>query len=219
VANLLIFGKLKKIIQRFAFSKKQGKLKILIPDIRKYHEINGFRIKSVDLFELLVLKAIAGIFLMRSSIGVQFLSFLLIVSLVGCESAKQDVQDLVDDSLDKALNAPNTDYINPDRLADTKEEALRQAHGFKQAAPAGIPVKAAPAGSSFNGTLVIVNRDKDFAVVDFSEGPVPAVGTELSVHRGTRAVGSIKITDPIKGPLASADIVNGVLVSGDIVLK
>jgi hypothetical protein len=157
---------------------------------------------------------------MKLSTGVLFFGLSFTLLMVGCESTTRDAQILAEDSFDKALNTPNTEYIDPDRLADNKEDALRQAQSMpRETAPAVTSTKGASPGSTYNGTIMLVNPNKNFAVIDFGTGSVPPGGTELSVYRGGRMIGAIKITEPVKAPLASADIVNGTLASGDLVLK
>lgn len=156
---------------------------------------------------------------MKLFAGILFFSLSLF--LVGCKSTARDTQDLVEDTLDRALNAPNTDYIDPNRLADTKEDAIRQVESVpREKTPSVAPVVKGPSiWSGCNGVVMLVNPNKNFAVIDFGTSTVPSVGAGLSIFRGGRMVGSVKITEPIKAPLASADIVNGTLASGDLALK
>ncbi len=69
----------------------------------------------------------------------------------------------------------------------------------------------------FEGKVVLVNQAKKFLIVDFREAKVPPVRSELGVYRGGVFVGSLRITEPVKPPLASADILSGTLRRGDVV--
>lgn len=72
-----------------------------------------------------------------------------------------------------------------------------------------------PANLSFEGTIVLLNLQKGFVIVDFADGKIPPPRSELGVYRGGTFVGSVRITPPIKPPHASADILNGSLRRGD----
>jgi hypothetical protein len=125
----------------------------------------------------------------------------------GCTST-EEVRTVVDDAMDEALNAKNTTFVNPDRLVDTKESTKTSRRSEKGETVIGSPV--AP-------TIDIINTQKKFVVVNFQKEKIPAVGTELGVFRGEVKVGAIRITLPIKAPMASADIVSGDLQRGDVV--
>jgi hypothetical protein len=56
---------------------------------------------------------------------------------------------------------------------------------------------------------VSVDKDYRFVVIDFKNQPVPALGTELTVYRGKNLVGRVRLTDPTRGALATADILEG----------
>ncbi len=69
----------------------------------------------------------------------------------------------------------------------------------------------------FVGRVVLLNTKKGFVVVDFHGSRVPPVQSELGVYRDGVFVGSLRITDPVKPPLASADVLTGTLRRGDVV--
>ncbi len=67
------------------------------------------------------------------------------------------------------------------------------------------------------GFVSTVNVVENFAVVNFSSSVMPRAGDELKVYRAGRPVGSVKITEPLRPPLATADILTGELQRGDAV--
>ena len=71
--------------------------------------------------------------------------------------------------------------------------------------------------SPFAGTVLLINLKKKFVVVDFSKAQMPPVKSELGVYRDGQFIGSVRITEPTKAPLATADIVQGVVRKGDSV--
>jgi hypothetical protein len=81
-----------------------------------------------------------------------------------------------------------------------------------QAPATQIPVKS-PASL---GEIQTVNLSQKFVVVQFKkEDSIPPVGSKLGVYRSDTFIGSIELTQPIKPPYASADIVSGKIQSGD----
>ncbi len=80
------------------------------------------------------------------------------------------------------------------------------------------PIAAkAPAESPFTGTVVLLPPQKKFVIVDFRSGDIPPVRSELGVYREGIFVGSVRISEPVKPPLASADVLTGALQRGDVV--
>ncbi len=67
------------------------------------------------------------------------------------------------------------------------------------------------------GFISTVNVVEGFVVVNFSSSVMPRVGDELKVYRAGRPIGSVKITQPLRAPLATADILTGELQRGDAV--
>ncbi len=88
-------------------------------------------------------------------------------------------------------------------------------------APAGTP--AAPAGARLEPSatetggarVASVNTELRFAVVDFAAQPMPPVGTRVNIYRGDKRVGTVRITEPVHAPLATADVVDGEVRVGD----
>ena len=65
------------------------------------------------------------------------------------------------------------------------------------------------------GKIASVNSELGFVVVDFASQTMPALGTRLNVYRGDKRVGTVRITEPVRAPLATADIVEGEVRVGD----
>jgi hypothetical protein len=65
------------------------------------------------------------------------------------------------------------------------------------------------------GKIASVNSELGFVVVDFASQAMPTLGTRLNVYRGGKRVGVVRITEPARAPLATADIVEGVMRAGD----
>ncbi|HUI08507.1 MAG TPA: hypothetical protein VL486_16010 [Verrucomicrobiae bacterium] len=80
------------------------------------------------------------------------------------------------------------------------------------------PVRAAPPPSQFGpapAKVVLVNPGYQFVVIDFSSRVMPPVGTRLNVYRGDKNVGAVRITEPMRARLATADILQGDVRVGD----
>jgi hypothetical protein len=60
-----------------------------------------------------------------------------------------------------------------------------------------------------------VNAQHKFIVIDFTSHAMPLVGTELTVYRDGQRVGAVRITEPVRAPFATADIIEGELQVGD----
>jgi len=75
--------------------------------------------------------------------------------------------------------------------------------------PPPSPLAAAPA------KLLVVNTEHQFVVLDFSGRLVPPLGTRLTVSREGKPVGVVRVTGPVRGWTAVADILEGELRVGD----
>jgi hypothetical protein len=90
--------------------------------------------------------------------------------------------------------------------------------GSGATAPAGTPAGAQlEPSSSQTGVAKVasVNTELGFVVVDFAAQPMPPVGTRVNVYRGDKRVGTVRITEPVHAPLATADVVDGDVRVGD----
>jgi hypothetical protein len=88
----------------------------------------------------------------------------------------------------------------------------------KRTSPAPANVHLEPAPQELGATtpkVVSVNGEQKFAVVDFGSQSVPEAGTLLNIYRGGKRVGAVRITQPIRAPLATADVVEGAARLGD----
>lgn len=63
--------------------------------------------------------------------------------------------------------------------------------------------------------IVSVNPEHGFVVIDFATRPLPAVGTRCNVYHGEKRVGAVRITEPERPPLVTADILEGQARMGD----
>jgi hypothetical protein len=63
--------------------------------------------------------------------------------------------------------------------------------------------------------IALVNSELQFVVIDFSSRVMPPVGTRLNVYRGDKNIGVVRITEPVRARLATADIVEGEIRVGD----
>ncbi len=67
------------------------------------------------------------------------------------------------------------------------------------------------------GHIALIDISKNFVIIDFQNGKMPSLNSELGVYRDHRSVGRIRITKPVNPPMASADILKGTLSRGDFV--
>jgi hypothetical protein len=60
-----------------------------------------------------------------------------------------------------------------------------------------------------------INDQLRFVVIDFSDRVMPPVGTVVTIYRGDKRIGAVKITEPVRANFATADIMEGSLQVGD----
>ncbi|MCG3147402.1 MAG: hypothetical protein PCFJNLEI_00842 [Verrucomicrobiae bacterium] len=78
------------------------------------------------------------------------------------------------------------------------------------------PLAPAPAKAGIPGAKIIrLHLPHQFVVLDFTARPMPRVGTKLPVYRGHERIGEVQLTEPVRGNLATADILSGDLRLGD----
>jgi hypothetical protein len=63
--------------------------------------------------------------------------------------------------------------------------------------------------------IVSANPEHKFVVVDFTSQVMPEAGTLLNAYRGGKRIGAVRITEPVRAPFATADVVEGDLRVGD----
>ena len=71
--------------------------------------------------------------------------------------------------------------------------------------------------NSVRGEVQVINPQKKFVIIEFKNKNIPSIGSKLGVYRLDTFVGSLQLTQPIKTPFASADIITGNVQLGDIV--
>ncbi|HVM59434.1 MAG TPA: hypothetical protein VMV72_01075 [Verrucomicrobiae bacterium] len=82
------------------------------------------------------------------------------------------------------------------------------------AAPAGARLEPT-APDTGAATVASVNSELGFVVVDFASQTLPPLGTRVNIYRGDKRVAIVRITEPVRAPLATADIVEGEVRVGD----
>jgi hypothetical protein len=60
-----------------------------------------------------------------------------------------------------------------------------------------------------------VDPQYKFVVIDFTSRVMSAVGTELTVYREGKRVGTVRVTEPVRAQFATADVVDGDVQVGD----
>jgi hypothetical protein len=97
--------------------------------------------------------------------------------------------------------------------------------GFMTTAPARVTAQPQPINQHREPTLaplgppagriVSLNPEQNFVVIDFTSHMMPAVGTRVTIYRNGKQVGAVRITEPVRAQLATADIVEGEVHVGD----
>lgn len=137
----------------------------------------------------------------------------------GLQSANESLQRELTDLRGQLKLAPvSSPTFNLDTTAAADKGVM---NAVIKAVPSDASVPADPtldaAANNFSGSVVLLNPKENFVIVNFQPGSVPPLRSELGVYRENVFVGSVRITDPIKPPLASADILSGSIQRGDVV--
>jgi len=69
------------------------------------------------------------------------------------------------------------------------------------------------------GTILLVNEDERFALVDFGNGDVPDQGTALKVFGDGTETAVLAVGEVRHRPFVAADIVKGMPRKGDVVFR
>ncbi|MDD2706648.1 MAG: hypothetical protein PHV34_01460 [Verrucomicrobiae bacterium] len=127
----------------------------------------------------------------------------------------------------EAKNEEKTEETKaPARIDEAKKESQEKEEPAKTESTAAaaksegsvvVTTSEAASKSPFHGKVALVNLQKKFVVVNFQGSEIPPLRSELGVYRDGIFIGSLRITDPIKPPLATADVVTGTLRRGDVV--
>ncbi len=80
--------------------------------------------------------------------------------------------------------------------------------------PPPPPAEPTPAGPA-PARVTRVNAEFRFVVIDFGPRELPSAGARLDVYRAGQRVGSVRITEWIRGHFAIGDIVDGDVQAGD----
>jgi hypothetical protein len=72
-----------------------------------------------------------------------------------------------------------------------------------------------PQLGSAGARIASLNPEYGFVVIDFKSRTLPAVGTRVTIYRNGKRVGVVRITEPVRAQLATADIVEGDMHVGD----
>ena len=82
--------------------------------------------------------------------------------------------------------------------------------------PSGAYLEPTPAElGAVPARIVSVNSEHSFVVIDFGSQVVPAAGTQVNVYRGDKRAGAVRITEPVRAPFATADVLEGQVRVGD----
>ena len=82
--------------------------------------------------------------------------------------------------------------------------------------PADLDVGRSPAPlGPATARIVSVNSEHEFVVIEFTSLTMPALGTSMTIYRNGKPVGAVRITEPARAPLATADILEGEAHVGD----
>jgi hypothetical protein len=57
--------------------------------------------------------------------------------------------------------------------------------------------------------IVAVNAEHRFVVIDYRSRSLPPIGAQLGVHRGGTRVGTLRVSEPSRSRLGTADILEG----------
>jgi len=88
----------------------------------------------------------------------------------------------------------------------------------KRTSPVPTNTHAQPAPQELGITvprIVSVNAEQKFAVVDFASQSIPEAGTIMNVYRSGKRSAAVRITQPVRAPYATADVVEGDVRLGD----
>jgi hypothetical protein len=94
-------------------------------------------------------------------------------------------------------------------------------HKFRQKEHAVEQVKAAPKPKLVQsiGTIVLVNTEGGFVLIDNGTRPSPTMGTTAQSRSADGSAADLRITEIRKRPFAIADIIRGVPKKGDEVFQ
>ncbi len=76
---------------------------------------------------------------------------------------------------------------------------------------------AAPVPSKLAAKVVMVKAEPEyrFVVIEFSSPEIPSAGSQLTTYRGKERTATVKVTEPVRPPHVTADILDGQPRVGD----
>jgi len=81
-------------------------------------------------------------------------------------------------------------------------------------APSQVKPPARPPGQPLAKVVMVKTEDK-FVILEFASSEVPAPGSQLTLYRGKERVAAVKVTEPMRPPFITADILEGKPERGD----
>jgi len=63
--------------------------------------------------------------------------------------------------------------------------------------------------------VVMVKTDEKFVILEFTSNEFPAPGSQLTLYRGKDRIATVKVTEPMRPPFITADILDGKPGRGD----
>lgn len=85
----------------------------------------------------------------------------------------------------------------------------------KPAEPKVVQPLPPPAKTAAKVVMVKAEPEYRFVVIEFATTEIPSAGSLLTLYRGKDRVGSVKVTEPVRPPHVTADIVDGQPRVGD----
>lgn len=85
----------------------------------------------------------------------------------------------------------------------------------KPAEPKQVVPLPPPAKTAAKVVMVKAEPEYRFVVIEFSTSDIPSAGSTLTLYRGKERVASVKVTEPVRPPHVTADIVDGQPRVGD----
>lgn len=112
--------------------------------------------------------------------------------------------------------------VSPEGKAPAKKVKPRASPKSKKSAPAAVKEAAAPVYLGVEGTVLVVNKDYDFAVINLGTKDGVAVGNLFSVYKNKEYIGDIKI-EKVHDSMSAADFasadIRDMISEGDKVVR
>jgi hypothetical protein len=141
----------------------------------------------------------------------------------GCSSSPQHAGDATTEAAPTAATSPGEPIqapvaevasaktpAAPNGTTGAKSRRTRNSRPATPPKPATVDTAESPLGRVVTANLIL-----KFAVIDFSLRPMPAIGVEMLLYRGTQRVGQVRISGPVLDGHIVADIIAGDAATGD----